>query len=45
MHILWNNIALLPLCGDVIAATLIGIVKDISYWPNDKTLKKVLGFT
>ena len=32
-----------PFVGDVIAATLIGIVKDISYWPNDKTLKKVLG--
>ena len=32
-----------PFVGDVIAATLIGIIKDISYWPNDKTLKKVLG--
>jgi hypothetical protein len=29
-----------PYVGDVIAATLIGIIKDIDYWPNDKTLKK-----
>ena len=32
-----------PFIGDIIAATLIGIIKDIDYWPTDKTLKKAFG--
>lgn len=32
-----------PFIGEIIAATLIGIIKDINYWPTDKTLKKALG--
>lgn len=26
-----------PFVGDVIVATLIGVVKGISYWPNEKS--------
>ena len=32
-----------PYIGEIIAATLIGIIKDINYWPNKKKLKKALG--
>jgi hypothetical protein len=32
-----------PYIGEIIAATLIGIIKDIDYWSNKKKLKKALG--
>jgi transposase len=33
-----------PYIKGVISATLIGIIKDINYWPNKNKLKKALGF-
>ena len=32
-----------PGIGGVISATLIGIIKDINYWPDKRNLKKMLG--
>ena len=32
-----------PCLGDITAATIIGIVKDIERWPNKKKFKKALG--
>ena len=32
-----------PYLGDIAAATIIGIIKDIERWPNKKKLKKALG--
>jgi len=32
-----------PCLGDIAAATIIGVVKDIANWPNKKKLKKAMG--
>lgn len=32
-----------PCLGDIAAATIIGIIKDIHNWPNEKKFKKALG--
>jgi len=40
----YNEILLsFPCLGDIAAATIIGIIKDIENWPNKKKFKKALG--
>jgi len=42
-HPYWDVLITFPHLGEITAATLIGIIKDIGRWPDKKKLKKALG--
>ena len=42
-HPYGNILTSFPCLGEIVAATIIGVVKDIERWPNKKKFKKALG--